>query len=383
VSPAETSLGESPLSSMIASTARGSSPRSDRSRPWLPSVASAGPGALRACRHSRGHSATTSSQPCTSLAPSWIRAWVPRLPGAETLPGTAYTSRPSSPAHRGGLDDHRPEREPRDDAVPRREVLGQGRGPHGELGDHGTRVDDLRRQATVLGGIHHVDTRTQDGDRPAPRADGPPMGGRVHPARESAHDRDAAVRQVATEPLGHLDPIGRCPARSDDGDGQGVLSAKLAPHQEEGRGQVDGPEGGRVVRVTKENQARSAPIGRSGLVLRGLSPVERRDRRGDLLTRYPGKGVTGRPEYFCRRAETQEVVISPPPTDDWAHQGQGDPRPSLVGRRPQVERHHGRLRRTKHVQSKRHDIHPVGASSRKRTIAPTLADQESSVRTRG
>src|SRR5262249_53813055 len=109
-----------------------------------------------------------------------------------------------------------------------------------------------------------------------------------------------------------------------------------------------------------------------GRLLRRAPPVEADDGARAYVTDRAGKSARGRSEDLRRRSEPKEIVVSPRVSADFGHKGERHPGPTLVGRRGHgFACHHAKLNSTKHLQSKRHDIHRVGATSRKRTAADT------------
>ena len=104
--------------------------------------------------------------------------------------------RDQRPAALGGFDDHDPEGQARDRAIPQGEVARVRRRPRRKLRDQRAVGFDLIRERAILWWISPVDARAQHRDRTTAGRQRAAMRGRVDTTRETAHDRRAPRGEV-------------------------------------------------------------------------------------------------------------------------------------------------------------------------------------------
>src|SRR3972149_3856514 len=138
-----------------------------------------------------------------------------------------------------------PQRETGDRPVAQREVPGQRRRPHGELGDQRPALEHLADELPVLGRIGHVHAAAEDGDGASACRQRAAVCRGVDAAREAAHDGHTARGQVGCQALGRPEPVRGGAARADDRQRERVLLPKLSPRQQARRGGRGPPAGGR------------------------------------------------------------------------------------------------------------------------------------------
>ncbi len=91
----------------------------------------------------------------------------------------------------------------RDNAVADREVLREGCGAHGELGNDQTLGRNIRRQFPVLARVHDIGSAAQHGNRIAAGSERALVTGAIDAARHPAHKGQARMGEVGREPLRH------------------------------------------------------------------------------------------------------------------------------------------------------------------------------------
>ena len=168
-------------------------------------------------------------------------------------------------------------RQARNDAVAPRKVDRVGRHAGRELGDHGAGigVDDLARQASVLGRVDLVQPVAQDGDGPTAGLERRPMGRRVDAFGQAADDGHAGGGQVARQALG--DGAGRRAWRGGCRRGRRPAhrpAREPAAHEQHRRRIGDLAQAGRVV-VVEQGQRVGCAVG----------PAARRPRPAVVLSR--------------------------------------------------------------------------------------------------
>src|SRR3990172_5797378 len=149
----------------------------------------------------------------------------------------------------------RPQREPGDRSVAQREVPGQCRRPHGELGDQRPALEHLGDEFPVLLWIGHVHAAAEDGDGASACRQSATVCRAVDATREAAHDGHAARGQVGSQALGRLQPVRGGAPRADDRQRERVLLPELSPRQQERRRSRHRLEGGRILLVLRQEQA--------------------------------------------------------------------------------------------------------------------------------
>lgn len=192
----------------------------------------------------------------------------------------------------GGLHDQRPEREPREDAVPPREVPGEWWCFERELGQDRAGLYNALRQAQMLSRVHVMEPGAQDGNRAAGGFERRPVNGRVDAARESAHERRAALSEVGAQALGHLESVRRGRPRAYDGERHIIFGGERAPGKKRQRGIGDTVEKLGKARPAPRQDRKAALLALRDLVLRrreGAPSLARKKRREHLF---------GRSEFF-------------------------------------------------------------------------------------
>jgi hypothetical protein len=84
----------------------------------------------------------------------------------------------------------------------RKELLLRRRARH-ELADHRAVLFDVAGERRVLARVQHVDARAEHRDGRATARERAPMRGRIHAARQAAHDDETRGGQVDRQPLRH------------------------------------------------------------------------------------------------------------------------------------------------------------------------------------
>jgi len=191
----------------------------------------------------------------------------------EHLPALLHrpVGRDEGPALLAGLDHEDSERQPADDPVAPREVLGRRGGSQREFAHERAAVRDAPRQESVFGRIHGRDSAAEDRERaPLLRPEGAHMGFGVDAARKPAHHGDADLRQLAAEPRRLPHPVGRGLPRPDESDPEEVALFERPPHIEHERRIVQRGER-RGISGSPVRQDRD-PLGRRLLDLDGRRP---------------------------------------------------------------------------------------------------------------
>ncbi len=178
-----------------------------------------------------------------------------------------------------GLDDDHDARQPRDDPVAPRERPAGDRHAVRELPrDAAPLPEDARRELAVRRRHRHVVPAGHDRDRRAPHLERAPVRGRVDPDRATAHDHDPRGREAGPQPLPHLEPEARRPARAHDRD-RGLRQERLVPADvEDLRSVLERQEEPGVTRVRPGDRARRFPGVSSLAHLRRLPGPAPRDR---------------------------------------------------------------------------------------------------------
>src|SRR5439155_24768139 len=149
-----------------------------------------------------------------------------------------------------------PQGQPTYDAVADGKVSGRRRRAGRVLRQDQARARDLLGEAPVLARVDHVDARAQHGQRPSPGSQASPMGRSVDPTGQAARDRDAALREIAGQPLGHLKTVERGVTRSDDRNRREIEGRDAAPRIEDKRGIGDLAQDLRVWLITYDKNVK-------------------------------------------------------------------------------------------------------------------------------
>jgi hypothetical protein len=133
---------------------------------------------------------------------------------------------------------------------------GARKGAHGEFADECATLPDLLVDLLILLGINHVDSTAQDGHgRSGHRAQGPSMRAGVNPAGQAADDHQSPGSEISSQPFSHLIPVGAVTSRPDDRNRVPGKKFYISVNIQEGRGIVDLPQAGGILRLVPREQA--------------------------------------------------------------------------------------------------------------------------------
>ena len=122
------------------------------------------------------------------------------------------------PALEVAFDDEDTQAEPREYTIAARKIVSPRLRAQRLFAHQHPVLGDFPRQLAVLRRVDDVQPAGHHADRPAARLQGRPVGDGINSPGQPADDGDAIGGQLVGHLLGHLAPIGRRPARADDGD---------------------------------------------------------------------------------------------------------------------------------------------------------------------
>ena len=277
------------------------------------------------------------------------------------------------------LDDQRSMRHAGDDAVPRREVLGERRRAERAFREQRPAGDDRGGERRVLRRVDNVDAAAEHRDRVTAAAKRARVRGAVDPTREAAHDRHPRLRQLLGEARRDVLPVRRRVPRPDHRDRRRVDEALAARDEIEWRvGELR--EERRILVIGTGNHTRTdrgEPFhlrGRLGLSSRRLAHGLRRR----LAQTGGDERRNGRGEHGTHAAEAREEL---PPHDiaDAARTPQRDPPRRVVLARHAagiLTKHRGGRKtqssgaQSRHPRSDEHSRRRAATRSRSRAASP-------------
>jgi hypothetical protein len=241
------------------------------------------------------------------------------------------------------LDDERPHREPADDAIAAREVLGERWHAGRKLGDERAVRGDLARERCVFAGIDAIGATALHRDRAASASERTAMARGVDAEREPAGDGEPCAREMLGELRGRVAADRGRVARADHRELRQAEYARVALDEEHERGVLDRGEKQRILRRAVAREA-AATTGEPALVV-GEPDRLRIPERVDCR-----RGEPERRQRIARLAHEPRRVLAQRSGRQLARVQAGDAR-----------EHEPRIR-VVHVRRAYRDSHPAGSS---------------------